>query len=103
MIWAIGWLVLMVAFLAAEAATVTLVSLWFAAGALVALVAFVAVLEGYLFARISMPERALLIAAGIGCLWPSLLAEIAGVAVIVVILGLNLITSRRRQLLQSGQ
>ena len=35
---AIIWLVLMVAFLAAEAATVTMVSLWFAAGALTALV-----------------------------------------------------------------
>lgn len=33
------WLALMVLFLLAEAATVTLVSLWFAAGALVALVA----------------------------------------------------------------
>ena len=33
------WLVLMVVFLIAEAATVTMVSLWFAAGALVAMVA----------------------------------------------------------------
>ena len=35
---AIIWLILMVVFLIAEAATVTLVSLWFAAGALTALV-----------------------------------------------------------------
>lgn len=35
---AIIWLVLMVAFLAAEAATVTMVSLWFAAGALTAMI-----------------------------------------------------------------
>lgn len=35
---AILWLVLMVAFLAAEASTVTLISLWFAAGALAAMV-----------------------------------------------------------------
>ena len=34
---AILWLILMVVFLAAEAATVTMVSLWFAAGALVAM------------------------------------------------------------------
>ena len=34
---AITWLILMVVFLAAEAATVTLVSLWFAAGALAAM------------------------------------------------------------------
>lgn len=38
---AIIWLVLLVVFLIAEAATVTLVSLWFAAGALIALVASV--------------------------------------------------------------
>ena len=37
---AIVWLVLMVVFLIAEAATVTLVSLWFAAGALAALIAY---------------------------------------------------------------
>lgn len=35
---AITWLVLMVVFLAAEASTVTMVSLWFAAGALAAMV-----------------------------------------------------------------
>ena len=52
MIWAIGWLVLMVAFLAAEAATVTLVSLWFAAGALVALVA--ALLGGPLWLQVTL-------------------------------------------------
>ena len=34
---AIVWLVLMVVFLAAEASTVSMVSLWFAAGALIAL------------------------------------------------------------------
>ena len=36
---AVTWLVLLVVFLAAEASTVTLISLWFAAGALVALLA----------------------------------------------------------------
>ena len=41
---AISWLVLMVAFLAAEAATVSMVSLWFAAGSLAALL--VALLGG---------------------------------------------------------
>lgn len=35
---AILWLVLMVVFLAVEAATVTMVSLWFAAGALIAMI-----------------------------------------------------------------
>lgn len=41
---AIIWLVLMIVFLAAEASTVTLVSLWFAAGALAAMV--VSILNG---------------------------------------------------------
>lgn len=36
---AIFWLIAMVIFIAAEAATVTLVSIWFAAGALVAIIA----------------------------------------------------------------
>ena len=36
---AIIWLVLLVVFLISEAATVTMVSLWFAAGALAALIA----------------------------------------------------------------
>ena len=35
---AIIWLVLMVVFLVAEASTVTLVSLWFAAGSLIAMI-----------------------------------------------------------------
>ena len=52
MIWAIGWLALMMAFLAAEAATVTMVSLWFAAGALVALIA--ALLGGPLWLQVTL-------------------------------------------------
>ena len=52
MIWAIGWLALMMVFLAAEAATVTMVSLWFAAGALVALIA--ALLGGPLWLQVTL-------------------------------------------------
>lgn len=47
---AIVWLVLMVVFLIAEAATVTMVSLWFAAGALAALV--IGLLHGPLWLQI---------------------------------------------------
>ena len=52
MIWAIGWLALRMVFLAAEAATVTMVSLWFAAGALVALIA--ALLGGPLWLQVTL-------------------------------------------------
>ncbi len=48
---AIVWLVLMVVFLAAEAATVTLVSLWFAAGALSAVL--VSLLGGTIWLQIA--------------------------------------------------
>ncbi|MDO5400105.1 MAG: NfeD family protein [Eubacteriales bacterium] len=46
------WLVLLVVFLAAEAATVTMISLWFAAGALAALV--VALFHGALWLQIAV-------------------------------------------------
>lgn len=49
---AILWLVLMVVFLILEAATVTLVSLWFAAGALTAMVA--ALLGGALWLQVTL-------------------------------------------------
>lgn len=49
---AIFWLVLMVVFLIAEASTVTLVSLWFAAGALAAMA--VSLLSGALWLQITV-------------------------------------------------
>lgn len=48
----IGWLVLLVLFLVAEAASVALVSLWFAFGALAALIA--ALLHGALWLQITL-------------------------------------------------
>ena len=45
---AVIWLVLLVIFLAAEASTVTLISLWFAAGALAALLVWMLLLTGFL-------------------------------------------------------
>lgn len=49
---AILWLVLMVVFLAAEASTVTLVSLWFASGALAAMI--VSLLHGAVWLQITV-------------------------------------------------
>ena len=49
---AICWLVLMVVFLAAEASTVTLISLWFAAGALAAML--VSLLTGAIWLQVAV-------------------------------------------------
>lgn len=49
---AIIWLVLMVVFLAAEAATVTLISLWFAAGSLAAMI--VSLLGGAVWLQVTV-------------------------------------------------
>lgn len=48
---AVFWLVLMVVFLMAEASTVTMISLWFAAGSLVAMV--IALLHGALWLQVT--------------------------------------------------
>ena len=59
----IVWLVLMVMFLAVEAATVTMVSLWFAAGSLVALVASLLHAQVWLQVTLFLAVSALLLAA----------------------------------------
>lgn len=59
----IVWLVLMVVFLAVEAATVTMVSLWFAAGSLVALVASLLHAQVWLQVTLFLAVSALLLAA----------------------------------------
>lgn len=59
----IVWLVLMVVFLLAETATVTMVSLWFAAGSLVALVATLLHAQLWLQVTLFLAVSALLLAA----------------------------------------
>ena len=59
----IVWLVLMVVFLAVEAATVTMVSLWFAAGSLVALVVSLLHAQVWLQVTLFLAVSALLLAA----------------------------------------
>ena len=59
----IVWLVLMVVFLAVEAATVSMVSLWFAAGSLVALVASLLHAQVWLQVTLFLAVSALLLAA----------------------------------------
>lgn len=63
--------------------------------AIVALVAFAAALEGFLWRPIALWGRVLLVPGVIAIFWPNLAVEIAGVALIFVILGQNWIQARR--------
>ncbi|WP_119165656.1 TRAP transporter permease [Algihabitans albus] len=69
--------------------------LWTGLVAILALVAFAAALESYLFAPLQLWQRLLLAGAAIALFWPDLTAEIAGVAVTAAILGLNFLAARR--------
>ncbi|OEY66399.1 TRAP transporter permease [Marinobacter sp. X15-166B] len=69
--------------------------IWNGAIALVALGAFAAALEGYLFTRMSWLPRLAITAAIVGVFYPSLLAEMAGAAVMVIAIGGNWWASRR--------
>ncbi|KGE78829.1 permease [Halomonas sp. ND22Bw] len=68
---------------------------WTTLTAFLALGAFAAALEGYLFTRMSTPVRLVLLPAIVGVFYPSLIAEAAGAAVMVLALGGNWIASRR--------
>ncbi|WP_417421661.1 TRAP transporter permease [Halomonas sp.] len=66
-----------------------LVVVWNAVIAILALCAFAAALEGYLFTRMSWLPRLAISAAIFGVFYPSLLTEMAGVVVMVIAIGLN--------------
>ena len=63
--------------------------LWNGAIAILALVAFAAVLEGFLWAPMPTWQRLLLLPAIVAVFWPDLSAEIAGSVIILAILVLN--------------
>ena len=63
--------------------------------AIVALVAFAAALEGFLWRTMPLWARAALVPGIVAVFWPDLRIEAAGIAVIIVILGLNWWGSRR--------
>lgn len=65
------------------------VVLWDGFIAIVALTGFAAALEGYLFRKLDLWQRILLVPAVIAVFWPGVLVEAAGVAVIVSVLALN--------------
>ncbi|MFG6177583.1 TRAP transporter permease [Halomonas sp. THAF12] len=68
---------------------------WTTLTAFLALGAFAAALEGYLFTRMSAPVRLVLLPAIVGVFYPSLIAEVAGAAVMALALVGNWLASRR--------
>ncbi|MFQ3182954.1 MAG: TRAP transporter 4TM/12TM fusion protein [Octadecabacter sp.] len=66
--------------------------------AITALTAFAACLEGFLFARINMLYRIIIVPSVVAVFWPDLLIEGAGAAVLILVLGLNWAKSRQERL-----
>ncbi|MEA2119844.1 TRAP transporter permease [Halovibrio sp. HP20-50] len=71
------------------------VVIWNAVIAILALGAFAAALEGYLFTRMSWLPRVAITAAIIGVFYPNLMTEIAGVAVMIALIAANWLASKR--------
>jgi TRAP transporter 4TM/12TM fusion protein len=69
--------------------------LWSGAIAMLGLVAFAAVLEGFLWRPIPIWMRVLLLPGVVALFWPDLMVEIAGFVLIVILLGMNWAQSRR--------
>ncbi|MEH6833142.1 MULTISPECIES: TRAP transporter permease [Falsihalocynthiibacter] len=69
--------------------------LWSGFLAIIALTAFAACLEGYLFAPIVLWQRLLIVPGVIAVFWPDLRVEIVGVAILVTMLTLNWSRGRR--------
>jgi TRAP transporter 4TM/12TM fusion protein len=76
--------------------------LWGGAIAIVALAAFAAVLEGFLFRPIAVWTRVLLLPCVVAVFWPNLIYEIVGFVLILVLLGLNWVQARREKALPDG-
>lgn len=71
------------------------VVIWNGVIAILALGAFAAALEGYLFTRMSWLPRIAITAAIFGVFYPNLMTEIAGVVVMIVAIGANWLASKR--------
>ncbi len=72
--------------------------LWNGFLAIVALTAFAACLEGYLFAPINSVQRLILVPGVVAVFWPDLIIEGVGVAVLIAVLALNWVTGRQSRL-----
>ena len=69
--------------------------LWNGAIAILALTAFAATLEGFLFAPMPLWQRLAIIPGTVGIFWPDIGIEAAGAALLVGVLSLNWIAGRR--------
>ncbi|WP_275285823.1 TRAP transporter permease [Halomonas elongata] len=69
---------------------------WTALTGFLALGAFAAALEGFLFTRMSVPVRLVLLPAMVAVFYPNLMAEVIGAAVMVVAIIGNWLASRRQ-------
>ena len=65
--------------------------------AIIALTAFAACLEGYLFAPISLWQRLLIVPGVVSVFWPDFAVEFVGSAALLAVLSLNWARSRREQ------
>ncbi len=70
------------------------VLLWTGAIAILALAAFAAAIEGWLFTRMDPVSRLLVLPATVAIFWPSLAVEATGAATLAAILGLNWLRAR---------
>ncbi|MCC5955300.1 MAG: TRAP transporter permease [Natronohydrobacter sp.] len=68
--------------------------LWTGFTAILGLVAFAAVIEGWLFGRMDLFSRVVAIPAIIALFWPDFGVEVAGTAVLLILLGWNWFTAR---------
>ncbi|WP_298496204.1 TRAP transporter fused permease subunit [uncultured Maritimibacter sp.] len=75
---------------------------WAGAVAIMGLVAFAAVLEGFLFRPLPIWARVLLLPAVVALFWPNLMIEAVGFAVVAVLLGMNWLQARREKDLPGG-
>ncbi|MFZ5962515.1 TRAP transporter permease [Thalassococcus sp. BH17M4-6] len=76
--------------------------LWSGAIAILGLMAFAAVLEGFLWRPMAIWMRVLLVPGVVALFWPDLAVEAAGFALVVVLLGLNWLQARRERDLPGG-
>ncbi|HRP96553.1 MAG TPA: TRAP transporter permease [Rhodocyclaceae bacterium] len=68
---------------------------WNVVIAIIALAAFAAALEGYLFVRMGVASRVLIVPATVAIFYPNFVVEVVGFAVLVVVLAGNWWVSRR--------
>ncbi len=77
--------------------------LWGGALAILGLVAFAAVLEGFLWGPVPVWMRVLLLPGVVALFWPDLIVEGIGFALVVVLLGMNWVQARRDRALTGAQ